>query len=40
MYSYFYEINEEEFITNDFILDDELFYEGSLLSKIKKIKNK
>jgi len=38
MYIYFYEINKDEFITNDFIPDDELFYEGSLLSKIKKLK--
>ena len=26
------------FITNDFIPDDELFYEGTLISKIKKLK--
>ena len=38
LYVYIYEINEYKFITSDFIPDNELFYEGTLVSKIKKLK--
>ena len=38
LYIYIYEINKNQFITSDFIPDDELFYEGTLISKVKKLK--
>ncbi len=38
LYIYIYEINKNQLITSDFIPDDELFYEGTLISKIKKLK--